>query len=440
MQATPRRILLIDDNASIHADFRKILAGGAGNGALDAAAVDFFSSTPKAAAPAPTSANAPLSPAAPRPNYEIDSALQGEEALAKVTQAVQEGRPYALAFCDVRMPPGWDGVETLEKLYAADAHLQAVLCTAFSDFTYEQTIARIGQGDRLLILKKPFDPIEVQQLAAALTEKWSAAARVRKLVADVQAAEQEARSYASSLEFLNMALRTDKATAEAQAEARTHFLLNLVDHLGVPAAAIDRSIHSLPGDRHADPAAASIVRSLQWSAQRLNDGLAEARSFARLELPAAECAAPAELVPADICAGILARLEPLASLRAVEIELCLDPSAGHGLLGDPLLVEVVVGELLRFAIVESDAGRIEISARTGTFGMRVEIHAPSARIAPDELSSAFEPFASSEGLALALSRKAAQRLDGDVQARCDESGLRLSASLPMMSVQKRAAA
>src|SRR5208283_2874102 len=104
--------------------------------------------------------------------FELDSAYQGQEGLAKVTKALAEDRPYAMAFVDVRMPPGWDGVETIERLWEVDPRLQIVVCTAYSDYSWEQLLAKVGQPDNLVILKKPCDNVEVQQLALALTRKW----------------------------------------------------------------------------------------------------------------------------------------------------------------------------------------------------------------------------------------------------------------------------
>ena len=105
----------------------------------------------------------------------MDSAFQGQEALEKLRTALAEDRPYALAFIDMRMPPGWDGVETVEHLWRADPRLQVVFCTAYSDYSWKEVLDRLDVRDRLLILKKPFDPIEVYQFAHALTTKWSKA-------------------------------------------------------------------------------------------------------------------------------------------------------------------------------------------------------------------------------------------------------------------------
>jgi len=154
----PHRILVIDDNPAIHDDMRKILCPAAAPDDYLAAEAALFDS---AAAPAETV------------KVEIDSAYQGQEGLALLKTALAEGRPYAMAFVDVRMPPGWDGVETINHIWQAYPELQVVICTAFSDYSWSDITREIGKTDSLLVLKKPFDNIEVLQLAHALTEKWT---------------------------------------------------------------------------------------------------------------------------------------------------------------------------------------------------------------------------------------------------------------------------
>jgi diguanylate cyclase (GGDEF)-like protein/PAS domain S-box-containing protein len=155
-----RRILVIDDNRSIHEDFRKILAERNSADAIDAAAAAIFQ-----LGPVPTDT-------AVAPAFDLHFASQGQEGHAKVVESVKNEQRFALAFVDMRMPPGWDGIQTIEKLWEADPHLQIVICSAYSDYSWTDILAKFGVNDRLLILKKPFDTAEVCQLACALTEKW----------------------------------------------------------------------------------------------------------------------------------------------------------------------------------------------------------------------------------------------------------------------------
>ena len=151
-----RRILLIDDMPSIHDDFRRILSGSDGGSEMDAAEEALFGEVSE--------------PAADR--FDLDSAYQGREGLELVRASLDAGRPYALAFVDMRMPPGWDGVQTVTEIWNVDPRLQIVICTAHSDYSWDEVLGKLGVEDRLLILKKPFDNIEVAQLASALTTKW----------------------------------------------------------------------------------------------------------------------------------------------------------------------------------------------------------------------------------------------------------------------------
>ncbi|AKS06135.1 ATPase [Pseudomonas trivialis] len=161
-QPPNRRILLIDDTPSIHDDFRKILVPTVeSNPLLDDMESALFGDTAKAQAQV----------------FELHSAYGGEEGLGLLTTAMAEKRPYALAFVDMRMPQGWDGARTIEELWKIDRDLQVVVCTAYSDYSWEDLLERLHAHERLLILKKPFDNIEVQQMANTLANKWDMARR-----------------------------------------------------------------------------------------------------------------------------------------------------------------------------------------------------------------------------------------------------------------------
>lgn len=192
------RILIVDDSRAIHDDFRKILARkGGGHG-------DRSGGGELVGVPAEPSAA----------GFELDSAYQGDEALGMIRKAAAEQRPYALAFIDVRMPPGWDGIETAEKILPVDPDLQIVICTAYSDYSWSGMAARLGRSDRLVILKKPFDNIEVLQLAEAFTRKWELAAQNRQQLAALN----------KLVEATMRDLNTANQAAEAAEGSRTTFL------------------------------------------------------------------------------------------------------------------------------------------------------------------------------------------------------------------------
>jgi CheY-like chemotaxis protein len=202
---TSNRILVIDDNPAIHEDFRKILLEGREE---DGSLEDLLSAV----------LDKPKTSRHTRIQFLIDSAYQGQEGLAMVEAAVAADQPYALAFVDIRMPPGWDGVETITHLWAKDPSLQVVICTAYSDYSWQEIVSKLGNSDRLVILKKPFDNIEVLQLAHAMTKKW----RVTRVAsARFDDLDRLVRTRTAELELLNGKLAKEIGDREeAQAALR----------------------------------------------------------------------------------------------------------------------------------------------------------------------------------------------------------------------------
>src|SRR6266480_4085216 len=174
-----RRVLVVDDNRAIHEDFVKILSGKAGASSELLAAERLLLGEALAATP--------------RPTFQIDTALQGEEGVA-----------YAMAFIDMRMPPGWDGLETIQRLWQIDPHVQVVICSAHSDYDWTEVVARLDHSDKLLVIKKPFEPIEVLQCANALTRKWD---NQRTLRRQVEHLEHVVETRTQGLEAANKQLR-----------------------------------------------------------------------------------------------------------------------------------------------------------------------------------------------------------------------------------------
>jgi PAS domain S-box-containing protein len=206
------RVLIVDDNTSIHDDLRKILIGE-GSRSVDLQGDEellFEKAQVRGAC------------------FEIDSAYQGHDGLAMMIQAVTEGRPYALAFVDVRMPPGWDGVQTISHLWKAYPDLQVVICTAYSDYSWTDIVRDLGHSDSLVILKKPFDNIEVIQLAHALTKKWTVSGEAQAKRQDLEKRVQERTA---ELAKTNQALeaeiqdraRAQEALCESEERFRTAF-------------------------------------------------------------------------------------------------------------------------------------------------------------------------------------------------------------------------
>jgi two-component system, cell cycle sensor histidine kinase and response regulator CckA len=230
-----RRILIVDDNPTIHEDFRKILCPADNRRpSVNKLAAALFDE---------------VQPTVQRISFELDSAYQGQEGFEMVKKALAENRPYAMAFVDVRMPPGWDGVETIAHLWGVHPQLQIVVCTAYSDYSWEQLLAKVGQPDNLVILKKPCDNVEVQQLALALTRKW----------------------------LLNVQADLKLADLEAKVAQRTAELVKANESLGMSEERFSKAFHS-------SPVPSGIVTLPERRFVDVNQRLADVTGYTRKEM------------------------------------------------------------------------------------------------------------------------------------------------------------
>jgi len=244
------RILIVDDNKSIHDDFRKVLATveSLENQEVNDLEAELFGDDNE-------SSNADI-------NYEqiysIDSAFQGQEALSMIQKAEEEGKPYSMAFMDVRMPPGWDGVETISRIWMKFPYIEMVLCTAYSDYSWDEIIQKLGTTDKLLFLRKPFDAIAVQQMAITLVRKWNLGQKARDYVREL---EKEVHNRTIQLKKLLSELEEKNDDLKVKNEELTY--LSLHDSLTkLPNRALynDRLLKALQmANREKEPFAVLLV-------------------------------------------------------------------------------------------------------------------------------------------------------------------------------------
>ncbi|MES2944067.1 MAG: response regulator [Pseudomonadota bacterium] len=396
-----QRILLIDDMPSIHEDFRKILAPTPVSQDLeDAEAALFGDAIPVA-----------------RDGFDLDSAYQGREGVDKVEAAVRAGRPYAMAFVDMRMPPGWDGVETIERLWRIDPQVQIVICTAYSDHSWEDVLARLDVQDRLLILKKPFDMIEVSQLARTLTTKWSLARQAALQMSSLEEAVQ-----ARTLE-----LAVAKNVAENANQTKSEFLANMSHEIRTPMNAIIGLSHLvLKTDltmRQRD-----YLQKVQNSGQHLLGIINDILDFSKVE------AGKLDIEQADFELEKL--LDNLANLlteksnaKGLELVFAIDPDVPQNLVGDSLRLGQILINFANNAVKFTETGEIVVSAcvqeRTEEdVLLRFAVKDTGIGLTQEQIGRLFQSFQQADtsttrkfggtGLGLVIARKLAGLMGGEV--------------------------
>lgn len=205
-----RRILIVDDQESIHADLKKILAPEKESSRFDELANSIFEDE------IDTLVNHKM------PIYEFDDAYQADEAIELIDKAMQSDKPYALVIMDFRMPPGMNGVDAIAAIWKKYPEIEMVICTAFSDYSWSDIHKHLGLTDKLQFIRKPFDYTSMKQLVLSLTQKWVLTEKTKKLISELQTEITDRKEAQDELKLLNKELdyRIDERTRELEESYR----------------------------------------------------------------------------------------------------------------------------------------------------------------------------------------------------------------------------
>ncbi len=261
-----------------------------------------------------------------------------------IQRALDEDRPYAMAFVDMRMPPGCDGRETVRRAWEIAPDLQAVICTAYSDHQWEDIQQALGSSDRLIILKKPFDQIEVMQLALALTEKWNLG-RLAQL--KTEALEEQVR------------IRTQELVYAQQ--SKSNFLRKISLELLTPMNGILR-LADLMEEAATTETQKELVSGLQKSSHRLMELLGDVLTYNTIEAGQLEL----RRVTFDVrqfCQTALDGFEEKARARGLGLTLNVAAEFPGSVESDPKQLRSILAILLDNAIKYSHQGTVQLRAQ-----------------------------------------------------------------------------
>jgi two-component system sensor histidine kinase/response regulator len=391
------RILVVDDQESIREDFKKILTpAGAPAIALGSARAAFFGEPEKTVA---------------SPTFELATVSQGELAVELAERARREGKRFAMAFVDVRMPPGIDGVQTVKRLWQVDPDLEVVICTAFADYSFEQIVQELGTTDRLIILKKPFDPVEVRQLAGALTEKWNVVQRERARLED---------------------LRTANDRAQSANRAKSEFLANMSHEIRTPMNALLGYVDLLTDPEATEDERERFGETIKRSSDHLLTILNDILDISRIEASRLVIN-HADVSPFMLVHDVLTLLATEASERDLSLVLEVPRPIPEVIETDLVRARQILLNLVGNALKFTPEGNVRVvlhldeNETSDHRYLCFDVIDTGIGIAPGKLVQIFEPFSQGDGsstrryggtgLGLTISKRLAILLGGDVEVR-----------------------
>lgn len=390
---TPR-ILVVDDNRRIHEDFDLVFFSRQRNLELEADQYEIYGQ--------------PDQPTVARPTFELDHALSGNEGIEKTRSSIAEGRPYQVAFVDIRMP-GMDGVEAIERIWSVDSRIQAVICTAFADYRWEDLARRLGQSDKLLILKKPFDHIEAFQLASTLSEKWFLARQ-----AALKFEQMELLVAQRTQHVLELQRREAQGPKELE-QMMLRLLTKLPEESRSSLILILDQLKRIRGQKSEGPEEALVRHSME----RLLCVAEECLNLRNLtEEDLRLRIAEADLVP--FLEGVVALLKPAANRQKVQLDFQSNKTSWPARFDAGKLEKILSNILSHSLEMTPENGRVSVRVQLDPGGMQLVIQDTGVGTSQEEPSLVSESGSASEvpkrflGLRLALSQELARLHGGTV--------------------------
>ncbi len=393
------RVVIIDDVEEIHNNIRTIFQSRK-NDLLDALKQDLFG---------PSSNNQNIKKEL---NLTFDSAFQGQEGYELVKKSVAMGKPYSVAIVDMRMPPGWDGLQTIRKIREVDQDLEIVICSAYSDYSWHDIAHELGVNDKYLFLSKPFEVTEMKQMVINLAEKWWLNTRNKVYVEE---------------------LRKARETAEASDRAKQEFLSIIGHELRTPLNVILMTLEDLL-DNQNDKEALKIIRNSHNSTRHLARLIEDILIYTEMDKNDFRFASKPFTLK-GVLETCRKQFQPLCDDKKLTLSIKADQDIPQNFVGDVDRIQNVMFQLLSNAVQFTDKGQVSLEVQIDAnfhkstvldvLALRFHFTDTGIGMNEEQLAHCFDLFYQGDdprhhsrtgsGLGLSLCRKIVLALGGTVQ-------------------------
>ena len=406
------RILIVDDNEEIHNDFKVILSKSKTDNKDETTVAlenELFGSDEPVVKEVDTD----------KVEYIIDDAYQGKDSITMFERAASENDPYSLVFMDIRMPPGLDGIQTSQLIWERWPFTEIVICTAYSDYSWDQIVSRFGRTDKLLFMKKPFDPTSMKQIALSLTTKWDLQRKSSNYIGDL---ESDVAARTRQLNELVNELKCEKEKAEQAAAIKGEFLANMSHEIRTPLNGImgmtDLILETdLSGEQKEY---AEIIKTSSSSFLHLVNDILD---FSKIEAGKLDI----EYINFEI-RQMIDRIGEILNISAVRKKLdfvtLVQSDVPQTINGDPERLKQILINLASNAIKFTETGEIVIEVALEESALRISVTDTGIGISEDKVKKLFQPFSQADtsttrkfggtGLGLSISKNLVELMGGTI--------------------------
>lgn len=426
-----RRILVVDDNESIHHDIESILQfpiKKVDNELLQLEAGLFEEDS------AIHDGN--------NIHYTIDHAFQGEEAIKMVQSAAEAGSPFAMLFMDVRMPPGIDGVEAIQRIWHDYPNTEMVICTAFSDYSWEDIITRLGTTDKLQFMRKPFDSVSLRQTALSLTTKWKLQQDAVEYTLNL---ENEVRERTNRLNKLVEEYNALRIKAEDASKSKSAFLAIMGHEIRNPVSGI-MGLNELLLASDLSEEQAELLGMIKYSTESLMRIINDVLDFSKIEAGKMELE-EIEMDVREITSSVVRLLSVSPEKKPIDISCTFDDRIPEVLIGDPSRIRQILLNYglnaYKFTSTGSISVDVELVEEDGSFTrLKFSVTDTGCGIPQEKQQYLFTPFSQLDssiarnfggsGLGLSICKQLTELMGGEVglESKVDQ-GSRFWFSVPL---------